>query len=191
MGYTTDFYGQFEFNKPLEPWLVEYVEKFCQTRRMKRDNEKIKELYPKWKDMCLNGELGTDGEYFVGGTGFYGQDRDLSILEYNCPASTQPELWCQWVVTEDGNYLEWDGGEKFYSYVEWLKYMIKNFFAPFGYVLNGEVGFQGEGSDDLGVIYVNDNKVTVEYGICVNSISSISDETLINELIKRGYKVGK
>ena len=148
-------------------------------------------MFPNWKELCLNGNLGTDGEYFVGGAGFYGQDRDQSILEYNCPASTQPELWCQWVVTEDGNYLEWDGGEKFYSYVAWLEYMIKNFFDPFEYVLNGEVGFQGEDSDDLGVIYVNDNKVTVEYGICVNSISSISDETLINELIKRGYKVGK
>lgn len=189
MGYTTDFYGQFEFNKPVEPWLIEYVNKFCETRRMKRDNEKIKELYPNWKDLCFNGELGTDGEYFVGGTGFYGQGRDQSILEYNRPASTQPELWCQWVVTEDGKYLEWDEGEKFYEYEEWLEYLIKNFFEPFGYVLNGDVEFQGEAYDDFGVISVVNNMVNINYGLRIASMDYVDDTTLIDELVKRGYKV--
>lgn len=189
MGYTTDFEGAFEFDRQVEPWLVEYVNKFSETRRMKRDNEKIKEAFPNWKELCLNGNLGKDGEYFVGGLGVFGQDRDPSVLENNYPASTQPGLWCQWCVTADGNYLEWDGGEKFYHYTEWLEYMIDNFFAPFGYVLNGEMTFQGEDSEDLGTIYVNDNKVSIEYGIIAHSISNISDETLIKELINRGYKV--
>ena len=189
MGYTTYFSGQFEFDKPVEPWLIEYVEKFCQSRRMKRDNEKIKELYPKWKDLCFNGELGVEGEFFVGGIGFYGQTDEDSVIDHNRPPCTQPGLWCQWVITDDGKYLEWDGGEKFYEYVDWLVYMIGNFFAPLGYKLNGEVTFDGEDYDDIGVIYVKDNFVEVEYGVHCHSISSMDDKTLIDELIKRGYTV--
>lgn len=189
MGYSTDFFGKFEFNKPVEPWLIEYVNKFCETRRMKRDNDKIKELFPNWKDLCFNGELGYDGEYFVGGTGMMGQGHDDSIINYNSPAFTQPGLWCQWVVTEDGKYLEWDGGEKFYSYMEWLDYLVCEFFQPMGYVLNGSVEYQGEDYDDFGTITVTDNVVVIEYGVRESFMSCISDERLIEELESRGYKV--
>ena len=189
MGYTTDFNGSFKFNKPVEPWLIEYINKFCNSRRMKRDNNKIKELYPKWKDLCFNGELGFEGEYFVGGIGFMGQGGDDSVLNHNAPAFTQPGLWCQWIITDDGECLEWDGGEKFYYYEEWLEYLIENFFAPLGYVLNGDVSFQGEDYDDFGVIVVTDNVVSTEDGIRITSMDELDDETLIEELEKRGYKV--
>lgn len=189
MGYTTDFYGKFEFDKPIAPWLVEYVNKFCDSRRMKRDNDKIKELYPAWKELCFNGNLGVEGEYFIGGIGFKGQTRDDSVIDHNNSACTQPGLWCQWVVTEDGKYLEWDGNEKFYEYEEWLIYLIDNFFDPLGYMLNGDVRWQGENYDDLGVIHVVDNVVCSEYGVREYSISNIDTDDLIAELTRRGYKV--
>jgi hypothetical protein len=189
MGYTTEFFGRFEFNKPLETWLIEYVNKFCETRRMKRDNEKIKELFPNWKDLCFKGDLGVEGEYFIGGLGFMGQDRDGSVVDHNWPAKTQPGLWCQWVVSEDGKYLEWDGNEKFYDYVEWLDYLIVEFFHPIGYMLNGEVNFRGEDYDDFGTIFVTDNIISVEDGIRVASMNDFDDNTLIEELERRGYKV--
>lgn len=189
MGYTTDFMGRFEFNKPVEPWLIEYVNKFCETRRMKRDNEKIKELFPNWKDLCFKGELGVDGEYFIGGIGFMGQGCDDSVIDQNRPPRTQPELWCQWIVSEDGMYLEWDGGEKFYSYCEWLDYLICEFFHPLGYVLNGYVEWQGEDYDDFGTLTVTDNVWTAESGVRASAMSCISDERLIEELESRGYKV--
>lgn len=190
MGYTTEFYGSFKFNKPVEPWLIEYIDKFSNTRRMRRDNEKIKELYPQWEELCFNGSLGVEGEYFVGGVGFMGQDKDDSVLNHNDPTRRQPGLWCDWVVTEDGTGLTWNGMEKFYYYTEWLEYLISNFFEPLGYVLNGDVEYQGEDYDDLGVIHVTDNLVDVEYGIRVSSMDCIDDDTLIKELEKRGYNVG-
>jgi hypothetical protein len=156
---------------------------------MKRDNEKIKELYPKWKDLCFNGELGTEGEYFIGGIGFMGQTEDDSVINGNAPASTQPGLWCQWIISEDGLRLEWDGGEKFYYYDEWLGYLIANFFDPLGYVLNGSVEWQGEDYNDFGTITVTDNVIDMEEGIRISSMSNISDDALIEELEKRGYKV--
>ena len=63
MGYTTDFEGELTFNKPVTEELKEYINKFSDTRRMKRDNEKIKELFPNWKELCFKGNLGVNGEY--------------------------------------------------------------------------------------------------------------------------------
>ena len=189
MGYTTDFYGKFNFNKPVTKELAEYIDKFCSTRRMQRNVDEIKKLFPNWKELCFNGELGDEGEYFIGGEGSYGQNHDTSVLNYNRPPATQPGLWCQWVVSDDGNSLEWDGGEKFYCYDAWLEYLIINFFAPLGYILNGEVEFQGEDYDDFGAIVVEDNVVDLKYGIRVNSLADISDNELISEMVKRGFKV--
>jgi hypothetical protein len=55
--------------------------------------------------------------------------------------------------------IEWDGGEKFYNYTEWLVYIINKLLEPNGYVLNGVVQWQGEEVGDVGEIFVEDNKV--------------------------------
>lgn len=161
MGYNTDFWGSLKFNKPVEDWLVDYIDNFSGTRRMRRDPKKIEKVFPDWKSKCFNGDLGVDGGYFIGGVGFYGQDCDESVLSVNTPPVGQPGLWCQWII-ENGE-LVWDGGEKFYNYVEWLEYLIKHFFAPLGYVLNGVIGFQGESYDDRGNIEVTDNRVFIDW----------------------------
>lgn len=189
MGYSTDFYGSLKFNKPVAPWLVEYVNKFSNTRRMKRDPEKIKAQFPNWGELCFNGDLGEEGEYFIGGVGSFGQDADTSVLDHNRPAKTQPGLWCQWIINEKENCLEWDGGEKFYNYEEWLEYLIDNFFAPLGYVLNGDIEWQGEDSDDCGTIHVEDNFISTEMGMHIYSMSGMDTDDMIKELEKRGYKV--
>ena len=188
MGYSTDFYGSVTFNKPITEELKNYINKFGETRRMKRDVEKIKKTFPDWEKNCFNGNLGVDGEYFVGGNGFMGQDRDDSIVNYNYPPETQPGLWCYWMIDDDGN-LVWNGGEKFYEYGEWLTYLIENFLAPSGYVCNGEIEFQGEDMSDFGTIYVNDNVVTVKYGVRIQSLKDISDYDLIAEAERRGFKI--
>ena len=189
MGYSTYFYGSLEFNKPVEEWLVEYINKFGYVRRMKRDPEKIKEIFPDWKEKCFNGELGVDGGYFVGGDGFMGQDKDESVIEHNYPPTGQPGLWCQWIINKD--HLEWDGGEKFYNYIEWLEYLIAHFFEPLGYKLNGDIEWQGEDYEDFGTIHVVDNEVTEQYGIRVTSMKDVETNALIEELIERGYTVSK
>ena len=144
MGYTTYFSGEFRFNKPVTDELKIYINRFSDTRRMVRDNNKIKELFPNWRELCFNGDLGVDGAY------------------YNS-AGNQPGLWCQWIIN-DNNELMWDEGEKFYNYVDWLEYLIKHFFEPLGYVINGTVYYDGEDPDDFGKIVASDNFVKIVYG---------------------------
>jgi hypothetical protein len=110
-------------------------------------------------------------------TSFSGQfklDKELTLKDYrwlediNDDHSTigqdHPDSYCQWVATEDGLAIEWDGGEKFYYYTEWLQWLVDNFFAPRGYVLNGQVEWDGEERGDVGRITVEDNRMTVTKG---------------------------
>ena len=144
MGYTTDFRGSFEITPKLSNEDRIFLTKLAQTRRMQRK---------------LDSKYGVEGEFFVDGAGDFGQDEDKSITDYNRPPRTQPSLWLQWIPNEDGSELEWDGNEKFYSYIEWLQYLITNIFKPKGYKLNGTVEWRGEDWDDTGSIVVKDNKI--------------------------------
>lgn len=158
MGYTTDFNGEFNLDKPLTIEHRAYLTKFSETRRMRR-NPSVADKLPDPDRIAVGLPVGNEGEYFVGAEGFAGQDRDDSVVDYNSSPNNQPGLWCQWIPTEDGTAIVWDGGEKFYDYVEWLEYIIKNFLAPWGYVLNGEVEWFGEDANDRGKIVVKNNAV--------------------------------
>ena len=189
MGYTTYFNGSLKFNKEVSERLKEYINRFSTTRRMPRDNDKIKTVYPNWRELCFFGELGNKGEYFAPDSKTYGQEHDDSVVDYNgYKDSVHPGLWCQWVIDEN-NELVWDEGEKFYNYVEWLKYLIKHFFEPLGYKLNGVITWQGEDSDDCGTINVDNNVVDVEYGVHVYSMKDLDTDDLISELESRGYNI--
>lgn len=145
MGYTTDFSGEFNINKPLGDKIKQFLKLFNETRRMGREE---------------GDAFGVEGEFYVFGEGSFGQAKDGRIIDYNKPPSTQPALWCGWTPNEDGTAIVWDESEKFYCYVEWLVYLINKILAPNGYVLNGVVQWQGEENGDVGEIFVNNNVVT-------------------------------
>lgn len=163
MGYTTDFTGRFDLDRPLATEHAAYLAKFSDTRRMQRDATKTAKR-PDPVRAAVGLPVGDDGGYFVGAIGFAGMDEERSvvandILEFNNPPAGQPGLWCQWVPTEDGRGIEWNGTEKFYFYVEWLEYLIAHFLTPWGYSLSGVVEWQGEESSDSGRIIVKKNVV--------------------------------
>lgn len=197
MGYTTDFSGSLTLSRPATEVERNYINLINRTRRMKRDVNKLMELYggkhghPTPKSDKPEDIYGNDGEYFAKDDGDMGQNRDASIIDYNiapghktweqtqgedfnktwadknaliASGKCQPGLWCQWEITEDGTELQWDGGEKFYHYVDWLKYLINNFFEPWGIKLNGEIEWIGEDPSDRGKIVANDNEVKVFIG---------------------------
>jgi hypothetical protein len=149
MGYTTDFFGHFDVTPTLKEKDRDFLFKLSNTRRMARK---------------VGPEYGVEGEFYVDGGGDYGQNSDSTIIDYNQPPSTQPGLWCQWVPSEDGTKIEWDGGEKFYDYVEWIAYLIDKILSPRGYVLDGEVEWQGEDSVDFGKIVIKNNIIRIKKG---------------------------
>lgn len=162
MGYTTDFDGSVQITPPLNPHEIAYLLKFSASRRMARER----------------------GPYFVDGSGFFGQDRDPDITDYNQPPPGQPELWCQWEPTEDGSAIQWNGTEKFYSADEWMAYLIDTFLKPgaalqaelanpvdgrdypedfrhftFDHDVNGVINAQGEDAEDKWRLVVTSNAV--------------------------------
>lgn len=185
MGYTTEFTGKFEINKVMPREFVEYINRFSSTRRMKRDNDKIKKVHPNWKELCFNGNLGVQGEYLAIKSNKFGQEQEASIVDYNRQPCTQPGLWCQWVIETNEDLkdetidsftgsLVWDNGEKFYEYVDWLAYMIKHFFEPSELVLNGIVLAVGEEvSEDATYILVKDNRIFTQNAHEENAIEEV------------------
>ena len=163
MGYTTNFEGQFNLDKPLTQEHAAYLTAFSESRRMARDAEKAEKLSDPVRE-AVSLPIGKEAGYFVGGGGLAGQEHDDSIIDYNEAPNGQPGLWCQWVPTEDLQGIEWNGGEKFYDYIEWIQYLIHNFLGTWGYVVSGEVSWEGESSDDLGKIIIVNNEVTTKAG---------------------------
>lgn len=197
MGYTTDFTGSLKLSGNLTIEQFEYINNLNDTRRMKRNVDVLMELHKgkfglpgtNAKDNTPQEIYGNEGEYFVGGGGYGGQDRDESVLDYNRPPGQidynwenfaeghqennrrikeglcQPGLWLGWRLqkNDDEVILVWDGGEKFYYYIEWLQYLITNFFDKWGVKLDGEIEWVGEDREDRGRIRVEDSVIHVGY----------------------------
>ena len=170
MGYTTDFSGCFDLNKPLNKEMSQYLRDFSESRHFKIAPETVKLLDPAWKDHCLFGEPGYDFQFYLtkyithSTVSLCGADREIRrAVEYNDCPSDIPGLWCQWVPSCDDKHIKWDGNEKFYGYVDWIAWLIKYILAPNGYVLNGCVRWQGEDFFDVGEITIRDNVVAVRF----------------------------
>ena len=142
MGYTTEFFGKFDLNKPLDLKIKKFLDMFSDSRRMGRRKDPA---------------YGIQGEFFV-----LEETIETDVIDYNKPPSTQPSLWCNWVPTEDGTGIQWNGSEKFYNYTEWLVYLINKILAPNGYILNGKVDYEGEERSDSGTIEIKDNHVFLD-----------------------------
>jgi hypothetical protein len=96
-------------------------------------------------------------------------------IAYNIPPGEQPGLWCDWVPCWDRCCLSYNGVEKFYAPVEWIRYLIEHFlrrgavasradhprFAEFTFdhVLEGMVVGCRRDNKELFAITVTDNVV--------------------------------
>ena len=189
MGYTTWFEGGLTPNKPFKKEFINYINAFSEKWHEPRDVEIIKRSDPDWAKHCLDGNLGPYGMYYVGNFDEGVIDRSLA-KSYTCPG-----YWCNWCINEETGVVEWNGGEKFYQYTDWLIYLIENFFEPAGYILNGEFIWIGEDSDDRGKISVVNNKVSEFLGEIVYEderedpikvLKKVSDKDLLDEVIRRG-----
>ncbi len=144
------------------PEQVLYIQNFAKTRRIKRDSAILMKRFN--GEYGLNGNYGIEGEFYVGGEDAFSPDKDYSILDFDNPSSNQFSLKCEWTVTDDGKKLVWTKNELFYEYLNWLNYMIDNFFIPWNIKLNGTLTYQGQQEkEDAGIITVKNNIVSLEY----------------------------
>jgi hypothetical protein len=154
MGYSTDFVGHIEITPPLNEAETNYLTAFARTRRWDRP----------------------EGPYFVPGNPYADDSPDDGVEAYNRTAPGQPQLWCQWVVCGQGDCLAYDGQEKFYAPVEWMRYLIQHFLSPtakartvddpafrdftFDHVLHGTIVGCRRDDRELFTIDVRNNRVT-------------------------------
>ena len=176
MSNSTIQISKFHISGEVTPELLSYINNFSTSRRMKRSNKKIKKLYPNWKDCCLNGELGTDGEYFVCPEE---RKKDSSILDYNIPPATQPSLWCDWEIAENNGsyYIQWNGNDGFSYPAPWLQYIVDNFIVPNNLSISG-VGLSIGGRGDVFYILAEDNELC----FCSPKRKDSSTEEIINSI---------
>lgn len=177
MGYSTNFTSEFKLDRPLKEAHRLYLQALSDTRRMRRDEVITARRSDPLRE-AVGLPVGIEGAFFVNEDGHAGQGKALfdipdGVTEYNAPPRGQPGLWCEWEPTESGGAIRWSGAEKFYDYVEWLQYLIRNFLKPWGYVLNGEVEWQGEDNSDRGQIVVKDNVVKIPKAV----VTYVDDES--------------
>jgi len=107
VGYTTDFVGYVSVDPPLNRDECEYLSAFAQTRRWFRP----------------------EGPYVVLDNP-YADEPHEDINRYNRPWPEEPSLWCPWQPCLDGRDISWDGLEKPYAPVKWMRYLIHHFIKP-------------------------------------------------------------
>jgi hypothetical protein len=152
VGYHTEFIGEFTLDRKLQDIQATYLRTFSDTRRMGRD-PRVLLMSPKVGSEAIllmkqcGLDLGSDCQFYIG-------DDSEGVVNNNRPPVGQPSLWCQWTPTQDRKGIEWDGGEKFYNYIEWAQYLLDKFLKPWGYQVSGSVQWRGEEFDDFGLVNI-------------------------------------
>ena len=163
MGYSTDFIGNFDIEPALTKEQFDYLIALSQTRRMKRNASLLEDnlTFPDPLREAVGLPVGENGCFYVRSTKNWGQDHDCpSIIDYNDPPLAELSLWCGW-TPETLDSIAWNGNEKFYEYIAWIKFIVKSIIKPWGLMLNGEVEWKGEDSEDMGKIIIKDNEIEI------------------------------
>lgn len=87
----------------------------------------------------------------------------LEIREDPDLAPGCPDSYLQWVPTDDLAGIVWDEGEKFYEYVEWMRWLCDH-LTMLDVRANGILVWSGEETGDTGTLTVTDNQVEISKG---------------------------
>jgi hypothetical protein len=170
MGYCTDFRGHFKLERPLAPHHLAYLQAFNEAPHVRWNVDLVKE-YPDPLREAVGLPLGENGCYFTSHNFIKSDDdyppwvvyrgrvkNDPAYLGGVCPG--MPNGSCDWRPNDDGTELI-AYADKVHGYIQWLHFLIDHFLAPWGYVLNGEMTWQGEWEHDTGTIVIEKNVITV------------------------------
>lgn len=151
MGYDTNFKGHWTITPALKPEHLNYLRAFTDTRHRKRvpgpDEGRLR--------TAVGLPFGEEGLFVVD------VDQEGQVVSTNRPPAGAPGFWCEWSPSLDGTTLAWNDQEMFDEYIEWIRFLIRHFYRPWGYKLNGTVEWSGEEQGDAGRIEIKDNVVRV------------------------------
>lgn len=152
MGLHTDYLGHARIEPPLSPAEVDFLKSFNHTRHCGERSPLEVAAHPS------------------------DNDRTGDTDAYNRTAPGMPGLWCPWTCCDEGCCLFWDQGEKPYSPVQWLTYLIDTFLRPgaaladdpaavargltFDHVLNGMIVGERRETGELFALEIRGNAVT-------------------------------
>lgn len=151
MGFSTDYLGHIDIKPRLNDAEIEYLTAFFASRRFVRASP-----------------------YDVPGNPQAETSDGLPPELYNQPHPGQPDLWCDWSVCWDGCCMAWNGTEKSYSMIPWLKYLTQHFLKPgaraakdprfadftFDHQLSGMVVGCRRDTKELFLVRVSNNRIT-------------------------------
>lgn len=101
---------------------IELINGLGSTRRVERDSQKLATRLGITLEDCI-AKYGIEGELYCDDKINSSIVHTCYIVDYSSPPVTQPDLFCQWIYDKDEQGIVWNGGEKFYKYVEWIKYI--------------------------------------------------------------------
>src|ERR1700678_945306 len=91
-------------------------------------------------------------------------------------------------ISEDREFIVPEEDESRHGFRLWLKLVIEHYLAPRGYVLNGEVTWEGEDRDDSGTIFVKDNQVEAVEDLIFNAGPSWAQNHFADGHLKRAIR---
>ena len=88
-------------------------------------------------------------------------------------------------ISEDRECILPEQDESRHGFRMWLRLLIEHYLAPRGYVLEGEVTWQGEDRDDCGTIFVKDNQVEAVDDLIFNAGPSWAPNHFVDDHLKQ------
>jgi len=91
-------------------------------------------------------------------------------------------------VSEERDAILPEEGESRHGLRMWLKLLIEHFLGPRGYVLNGEVEWDGEDPEDRGRLFIKDNQLEDVEDLIFNAGPSWAPNHFVDEHLKQALR---
>jgi len=91
-------------------------------------------------------------------------------------------------VSEERDAILPEEGESRHGVRMWLKLLIEHFLGPRGYVLNGEVEWDGEDLEDRGRLFIKDNELEDVEDVIFNAGPSWAPNHFVDDHLKQALR---
>ncbi len=91
-------------------------------------------------------------------------------------------------ISEDREFILPEQDESRHGFRMWLRLLIEHYLAPRGYVLEGEVTWEGEDRDDCGTIFITDNQVEAVDDLIFNAGPSWAPNHFADDHLKQAIR---